>query len=374
MTIKRIYMFASFGDLSQPHAGGGQNSARRLRKTLESMGIEVIIFNRHWNHKSFSIFDSIRKYIFLIVDIILWGCFLLFKKRKYSPILFLSYSGKLLPFDFAIGLISKILGYKIIYYLKGGGIYSSYQKRGFLFKSLFKMTLNIFDEVMGEGEKTLTLVNQCSNVRTCYLPNYIENEFTPSSFPKRDTDVINLIFFGRIDENKNILLIIDIFDLLCEKYSNIRLQLIGSGSNNYESLVHLRIKQSSFQNYISWIPKASHDEIKKILPHQHFFIFPSSERQEGHSNALNEAMAWGLIPIVSNHNFLPELVKDSFLVANDYEASSFVSIISYIIDNNKIPYFSEMMYNIVKDNYTENNIMKKLDNELNIFFHTNVSK
>lgn len=361
-------MFASFGDLSQPHAGGGQNSARRLRKTLESMGIGVKIFNRHWNHKSFSIFDSIRKYIFLNVDIILWGCFLLFKKREYSPILFLSYSGKLLPFDFAIGLISKILGYKIIYYLKGGGIYSSYQKRGFLFKSLFKMTLNIFDEVMGEGEKTLTLVNQCSDVRTYYLPNYIENEFTPSSFPKRDTDVINLIFFGRIDENKNILLIIDIFDLLCEKYSNIRLQLIGSGSNNYESLVHLRIKQSSFQNYISWIPKASHDEIKKILPHQHFFIFPSSERQEGHSNALNEAMAWGLIPIVSNHNFLPELVGEDLFVAKDYHAENYVSIINNIIDNGLFSFYSELMYNKVKENFTETIIVEKLKGEFDFFF------
>lgn len=370
MTIKRIYMFASFGDLSQPHAGGGQNSARRLRKTLESMGIEVKIFNRHWNHKSFSIYDSIRKYLFLIVDIILWGCFLLFKKRKYSPIIFLSYSGKLLPFDFAIGLISKILGYKIIYYLKGGGIYSSYQNRGFLFKSLFKMTLNIFDEVMGEGEKTLTLVKQCSNVRTYYLPNYIENEFTPSSYPIRNSDEINLIFFGRIDENKNILLIIDIFDLLCKKHPKSKLRLVGSGSRSYESKVRGRINHSSFRQSIIWTPRASHAEIKKLLPYQHFFIFPSSERQEGHSNALNETMAWGIVPIVSNHNFLPDLVGEDILVAKDYQVKSYVSIINNIIDNGLFSYYSELMYNKVKVNFTETIITEKLKGEFDSFFKT----
>lgn len=363
-------MFASFGDLSQPHAGGGQNSARRLRKTLESMGLDVKIFNRHWNHKSYSTYDSIRKYIFLIVDIILWGCFLLFKKRKHSPILFLSYSGKLLPFDFAIGLISKILGYHIIYYLKGGGSYSSYQKRGIIYKSLFQITLNLFDEVMGEGEKTLTLINQCSNVNTYYLPNYIENDFTPSYLPTRNTDEINLIFFGRIDENKNVLLIIDIFDLLCKKHANAKLTLVGSGSVGYESQVHERINQSSYCQSIIWISKASHAEIKKLLPYQHFFIFPSSESQEGHSNSLNEAMAWGIVPIVSNHNFLPSLVGEDLLVAKDYQAENYATIISNIIDNGLFPHYSEIMYNKVKNNFTETIIVEKLKNEFDRFSKT----
>lgn len=371
MKINTIYMFAAFGDLSQPHAGGGQNSARRLRETLTSMGINVKIFNRHWNHKSYNIFDSIYKYCFLIIDIFLWACFLLLKKRKSSPVLFLSYTGKLLPFDFAVGVISKILGYKSIFYFKGGGGYSSYQDGSLLYRFLFKLTMNTFDEVMTEGKKTLSLVNQISHVHTFYLPNYIENNFTPPSLPTRKTDELNFIFFGRIDDNKNILLIIDIFDHLCKKYSNIKLQLVGSGSESYESIVHDRIQQSSYRQSITWTPKASHAEIKEILPYHHFFIFPSSERQEGHSNSLNEAMAWGLIPIVSNHNFLPELVEDKFLVAENYDAESYVSIISHIIDHSKIQYYSEMMYNIVKENYTENIIKDKLYNEFDIFLKTN---
>lgn len=373
MKIETIYMFAAFGDLSKPHAGGGQNSARRLRETLSSMGIDVKIFNRHWNHKSYNIFDSIYKYLFLIIDIFLWGCFLLGKKRKESPVLYLGYTGKLLPFDFAIGFISKILGYKTIFYFKGGGGNSSYQNGSLFYKYLFKLTMNTFNEVMTEGKKTFSLASQNSHVRTYYLPNYIENDFTPPSLPIRKTDELNFIYFGRIDENKNILLIIDIFDVLSKKYPNIKLRLIGSGSEYYELMVHKRIQQSSYRQSISWTPKLSHAEIKKILPYQHFFIFPSSECQEGHSNSLNEAMAWGLIPIVSNHNFLPELVEEKFLVACNYDAESYVAIISHIIDHGKIKLYSEMMYNIVKENYTEKIIKENLSNELNLFLKTNYS-
>ena len=41
-----------------------------------------------------------------------------------------------------------------------------------------------------------------------------------------------------LKENKNVILIIDIFDRLCKEFSNIELLLIGSGNEKYESLVH----------------------------------------------------------------------------------------------------------------------------------------
>ena len=373
MNIDTIYMFAAFGDLSKPHAGGGQNSARRLKETLESMGIEVKIYNKFYNYKRGSVFDTIRKYLFWFIDMFLWGKFLLLKKRRNSPVLFLSYCGKLLPFDLAIGIISKILGYKVIFYYKGGGATISYEKGGWIYRFLFRWLMNLFDEVMTEGRETLSLVSSISHTRTYYLPNYIENDFTPLSLPTREMDELKFIYFGRIKENKNILLIIDVFDKLCKKYPNIRLQLIGSGNERYESSVHKKIALTNYQDHISWISTATHERIKEILRDQHFFIFPSVEPKEGHSNALNEAMAWGVIPIVSHHNFLSDIVDDNSLVAKDYQVESYVSIISDIIEKDRIKYYSDKVYNRVKNNYTEKIIVERLGKELDYFGQINYS-
>lgn len=363
MKIGTIYMFAAFGDLSKPQAGGGQNSARRLKNTIESMGIDVKIYNKYYNYKRGSRLDTIRKFLFWFIDIILWGKFLLFKKRKNSPVLFLSYCGKLLPFDLGIGIVSKLLGYKVIFYYKGGGANTSYEKGGSIYRFLFRWLMNLFDEVMVEGRETLSLVSGISHTRTYYLPNYIENYFTPSLLPTRNMDVIKCIYFGRIKEYKNVLLVIDIFDRLCKKYPNIELLLIGSGNGKYESLVHKRITQSSHHKSICWISTASHVKIKEILHDQHFFIFPSAEPKEGHSNSLNEAMAWGVIPIVSHHNFLPDIVDDDSLVAKGYQADSYASIISNIIEQEKFQNYSEKLYQRVKDNFTEKIIFEKLKKE-----------
>lgn len=371
MKIDTIYMFAAFGDLSKLQAGGGQNSARRLKKTIESVGIEVKIYNKYFNYKRGTVFDTIRKILFWFIDIVLWGKFLLFKKRKNSPVLFLSYCGKLMPFDLGIGLVSKMLGYKVIFYYKGGGAIESYENGGIIYRLLFRWLMNLYDEVMTEGKETLSLVCNISHTRTFYLPNYIENDFTPSSLPTRDMNILKCIYFGRIQENKNILLIIDIFDRLCMEYPNTRLQIIGSGNKKYESLVYKKISQSKYHKHISWISTASHDKIKEILCDQHFFIFPSAEPKEGHSNALNEAMAWGVIPVVSHHNFLPDIVDDDSLVANGYQAESYASIISNIIEQNKFQNYSEKLYHRVEENFNERIIVEKLGNELNYFGQVN---
>lgn len=147
--------------------------------------------------------------------------------------------------------------------------------------------------------------------------------------------------------------------------------MIGSGNKKYESLVHQKINLSNIINHINWISTASHEKIKDVLCDQHFFIFPSAEPKEGHSNALNEAMAWGVIPVVSHHNFLPDIIDDNSLVATGYQADSYASIISNIIEQDKFQNYSEKLYHRVENNFTEKIIVEKLGNELSYFGRVN---
>jgi glycosyltransferase involved in cell wall biosynthesis len=59
----------------------------------------------------------------------------------------------------------------------------------------------------------------------------------------------------------------------------------------------------------------------------HFFIFASRHDGEGHSNALNEAMSVGLVPVCSDQGFTRSVVGDAGVVlpvaaqASDYAAA-----------------------------------------------------
>ena len=110
--------------------------------------------------------------------------------------------------------------------------------------------------------------------------------------------------------------------------------------------------------------RSSHEVLAEMMKTQHIYLFPSNEPCEGHSNALNEAMAWGLVPVVSNNNFLPSIVGDDSLVAIDNNALTYARIISDLIDNNLISEKSKQMYQRVKDNFTQSVVEERLINEL----------
>jgi glycosyltransferase involved in cell wall biosynthesis len=67
--------------------------------------------------------------------------------------------------------------------------------------------------------------------------------------------------------------------------------------------------------------------VRPLVRRAHFFVFPTRFIGEGHSNALNECMAEGVVPVVSDHGANRHVVADAGLVlppdaaAADYAAA-----------------------------------------------------
>lgn len=365
---KNLYMLASFGNFKRIPAGGGQTAARRLLNTLRDVGFDVSIFNRHRLYFQNKILDRISMLIGVAIDPILFFFYLLFRRRKKSAVLFMSYCGSLLPFDFLITLVTKMLGFRNIFYYAGGGGNHLYKNGSALYKLLFKLTMRMYDEIMLEGFEGISLIQSVSKTKTFYLPNFSEIGFAPKNFSEKDKEVINCIYFGRISLQKNILLIIDIFKILADKYNNIKLTIVGSGGKSYEEEVTKHIENTKYKDRIHKISRVDHKALQEILSNQHFFIFPSAEPREGHSNALNEAMSCGIIPIVSANNFLPSIVGNNELVVDNYEAKSYAKAVFKIIEQDKIGYYSKLMFERVRLNFTQEVVEEKLKKELETFF------
>lgn len=360
-----IHLFASFGHFSHLPAGGGQTSARRLLNTIKALGYNVTPFGRHVAIARNPILRKIEVYTFAVIDSFRFAFHLLFKKRRDAIVLFIGYSGAMLPLEVIISLTSRLLGFKVVYFLKGGGARQLFEKGTSVYRWLFRQLMGFSHEVFVEGQENEILIKTISSTKTFYLPNYVEKGFAPLSLPEKPKDRINFIYFGRIDKNKNIHLIIDIFENLCKRYHHLFLTIIGSGAPNYEREVNERIKNSSFSSKIRRMNMISHFQLKSLLPEQHILLFPSIEPREGHSNTLNEAMAWGIVPVVSSNNFLPQIVEDDSLVASGCELTAFNDILTRLInDRTLLEKKSNYVHQRVTAHFIQPVVESRLDTEL----------
>ena len=89
---------------------------------------------------------------------------------------------------------------------------------------------------------------------------------------------------------------------------------------------------------------------------------------EGHSNSLTEAMACGVVPVVSNVGFNASVCGTKELVVNEIRAELFADRIIEIERSGRWKYYSERMIERVRDNYTESIVGKMLIGKINELF------
>jgi glycosyltransferase involved in cell wall biosynthesis len=130
-----------------------------------------------------------------------------------------------------------------------------------------------------------------------------------------------------------------------------------------------RIKSSNYTNRISMHPACDHNKLKEYLSDKHFYLFPTTEPREGHSNALTEAMAWGIIPIATDMGFNRTIAGNNSLIVEKPSSESLASVISNIIKNRQIPELSKQAYIRIQNNYTEDIVYNRLNEEYNKIFH-----
>lgn len=360
--MKTIHLFASLGDLNKTAAGGGQTSARRLVRLLEGQGYKVDVVNRTIPpYTAESIGAKLHKAIGFVLDPFRYFFHLLFKKRKDAISMVLGYSGYLFPYYFLYVKIGKFLGYRTSIYIKGGFTEVKFEGFSENLKRSYRNGLKKTDLALYEGEVGANLsVRESPNTKAVWIPNYVENNFMPEQLPFKPKETMNLLYFGRIHPAKNVVMIVDVFDCLSKKFENINLTIVGSGDSEYEKQLDSRLNASINKIRIRRIARIEHEKLKEILASHHFFVFPSVEGQEGHSNSLNEAMSYGLVPIVSDNNFLPSIVGNERLVVHEMSTDAYAQVIMDVIENRGYDTLSHEMYNRVQKHFTQKVVEKNL--------------
>lgn len=363
----KLFVFSNMGHLNELPKSGGQSSARRVMKGLQDSGFTIVPIRRHraelegrWKHQmeimTFAVIDLLK-----IISKIAIG------NRKNSAFLHLTYSGPLVPYELIITRVVRMMGYKSMIYLKGGQVLDYYKSGSDRHRRLFKKTMDLQSKIFFEGMESLQLVKGISNTPLVYFPNFVFDNQIPTVLSERPKNTIGLLYFGRIAPNKKIDVILDTFELLCKQYNNLRLTIIGGigQSKSYADMIDRRISDSPYNDKIIRMGITPFEKIKEIMQIQHFFIFPSQEKAEGHSNSLNEAMSQGLIPIVSDYHFNRSIVGDDRLVVKGFNAKCYADTIDSILKNDNLKELSEQMWKRVKNCYVDNRVMENIMKELN---------
>lgn len=118
--------------------------------------------------------------------------------------------------------------------------------------------------------------------------------------------LISFCFVGRLEEEKGLDLLINVFKELTnyEKIKIDTIHIVGNGKsmNNYKKMVENIAINFVFHGFLSRI------EVQKIYSVSHGIILPSVS--EGFPKVIAEAMNFGCLPIVSNISSIGHYVKD----------------------------------------------------------------
>ncbi len=140
--------------------------------------------------------------------------------------------------------------------------------------------------------------NKLKGSKYIYLPNGVNLK----RFSYQKTAGKRLVFVGRFERQKNLFFLIEAISNLPQKERSAT--FIGSGSQEEE----LRKYASEKGITLKILKPVSNQELPKLL--RQFSIFALTSLAEGSPKALLEAMAIGLVPIVTNFRTAKEVVQD----------------------------------------------------------------
>lgn len=269
---------------------------------------------------------------------------------------------KVIRIEWLLMKTARFLHHKVVYEMRNGGLVRIYKQSNASYQRFQRDLWEQSDGLLCQGEEFVSFIKKVSNVSAFYYPNYIQDNFLyPYKLDRKFDKELNLVFFGRLVPSKNINIIIESAAIVKKIYPQTKLHLIGGISEEYLQEMKMLISKCALgDNSVFFYGRKNFEFIVDILHRSHFFLFPSSERNEGHSNSLTEAMGCGVVPIVSKAGFNESICGDPALVVDKINAKLFADVILNILGNHLWELKSQQQYNRIMSNFTESIVGKRL--------------
>lgn len=357
MTMKtNIVFFAPLKNkIPSDKIGGAEMGCLKTLNIYENAGIRVVLLPKP--SKTAGLFSYIIGMLLVPLKLVL-----LLLKNKTAVVHIVGFYRNVVFLEWLLMRFSHLLGKHVIYEIRNGSMVDSYEKGHILYKKLLKDLLLKPRIVLCQGEKYVQFIKEKWGVNRAYYPNFLQDEFVPLQYRKRIDKSVKIVYFGRVTESKNILLMLDVLKILLNSGLDSELVIIGASSADYKSKIDAKIEKLGLSPYVKLLGRKNINEIVEYLQVSHYFLFPTNESQEGHSNSLTEAMGLGVVPVVSNKGFNASICGNQNLVIDDFEPIHYAEKIIEIEKNAAWLSLSRLVQDRVKCNYTQSIVAVQLQN------------
>lgn len=353
--MKKVIFYAPVGTNVPAHLlGGGEKGCRRTREILTSNGFEVITVDKATMGKG--LLNYIKDAVLAV-----------YKVKKFinmdstAIVYVVGFYEKNLLLEYIILSLGKG---KTIYEARNGRLIKAYEEYGSVYKRLMDKVLKKADSIFAQGLEYVDFIKKKYGKTAVYTPNYVLNRNLKPYCADRSFDIIKLIYFGRVSESKNVDVAIKVAGLLEKRGIPVELTIIGGYTEEYYKKLSNIINSEKLNEKVFIMGQQPFEVIINQLQSCHFFVFPSQEKMEGHSNSLTEAMTFGVVPIASSAGFNRSICGEDDLIIDGINPEDYASVVEKIVRENSWREFSMQMYNRIKQNYTEDIVKNAILTEM----------
>lgn len=358
--MKKIIFYAPLGHgIPDEKIGGAEIGCRRTLKIYQKAGFDVICIEKPVRLNSIAVY--VAKLLVTYANFIR-----ILMLNPKSLVHIVGFYDKIIDIELALISTAKTLGHKTIYEIRNGGMVEIFNKRDAKYK---RKQLSLFSRatsILCQGKCYVDFIKEKLGKDSLFYPNYIEDKFLKPWCPHNFAKGLQLIYFGRVTPSKNIDVVIQTAAQVQKKIQTTKLHIVGAITEDYCRYLESVIEEGGIPHeIIKFHGRKDFDYISKLLYDSHFFLFPSSEPNEGHSNSLTEAMGCGVVPIVSAAGFnayvcdIPELIVDSL------NPHIYTEIILKIMKDGNWNHYSQKVWKRATNNFKQSEVEASLVNHVN---------
>lgn len=208
---------------------------------------------------------------------------------------------------------ARLAGKPVLMDVRAGTFVRCYRGGSDGYRRIIDASLALATRVAVEGESYLEFVAPRARATPLYFPNYVSHPAACADATRpapRPGAALRLLYVGRMVPEKGIPVLLQAARALARLGWACEIDLVGSGPP--DRLAAWRFSHGDLA--VTWHGALEPQALRRVVAQAHFFVFPTRHEGEGHSNALNEAMAAGVVPVCSDQGFNAQVVGPAGVV------------------------------------------------------------
>lgn len=270
--------------------------------------------------------------------------------------------------DYLVFTVAKLFGKKVLLHLHGGK-YLLQQPNNKLLNTLINRMYIKSEMVVCLSEIEKEIIEKAYTLKGVQvLENTVDDLYLKLTKKEDNNDDLTILFLGRLHESKGVhILLASIKELMQQGNQHVKFIFCGAGPLLDEVLQVAK----AYPSNVSYMGVVGGEEKNKMLAASQIFVLPSLYG-EGLPMSLIEAMAAGLVPVVTTDGSMAAIVQhgeNGFIVEKN-NIASLTAQLAYLANNpHKIQTVSQNAKAFAQTRFS----VKKYISSLNAFYKASVA-